>query len=79
MHRLCIEGGTLSASDVSDVKGFSEKEIRADLKDGRKLTVSGEKLKISLFNKQNGTLGVDGKVYALKYSSGENFIKKLIK
>ena len=58
---------------------FSEKEIRLELKDGRKLIVSGEKLKISLFNKQGGTLGAEGKVFSVRYSSGENIFKKLIK
>ena len=79
MHKLCIDGETFSASEVLDVKGFSEKEVRLELKDGRKLTVSGEKLKISLFNKQGGTLGAEGKVFFVRYSSGENIFKKLIK
>ena len=52
MHKLCIDGETFSASEVLDVKGFSEREIRLELKDVRNLTVSAEKLKISLFNKQ---------------------------
>lgn len=80
MHQVSVtDRKTCSLTDVIEVLSFSDKEIKILLKDGIKLSISGSGLKINLFNKQNGALCAEGEVFSLKYSGGENFIKRLIK
>ena len=54
----------LSASGISDVTSFNEREVRLTLCGGGKMVISGDAMKIDGFSKQTGEV----RIYAVKYS-----------
>lgn len=79
MHQLCVGEQTVNVTEAQEVISFNEKEVKLRLKNGRKITLTGDGFKITSFNEQNGNLTVSGKVSSIKYSSDENFVKRLFK
>ncbi len=79
-HQLILCKNGLSGVSVAEVTAFSDREIRLNLCDERKLTVSGEGLKIVNFSKDTGELSVSGKISGVTYrEKGEKIIKRLFK
>ena len=67
-HNLTLEGSSrLLLTGIKDVGAFNESEIRAVLSEGGRVTVSGEKMQISAFDKNTGDLRLTGKVNTIKY------------
>ena len=58
----------LSASGISDVTSFNEREVRLTLCGGGKMVISGDAMKIDGFSKQTGEVRIGGRIYAVKYS-----------
>ena len=81
IHNLQIEyGAGLLASCILDVVAFNDREVKMALVSGQSLTVYGEKLKITAFNKQSGELRLSGAVSCVKYSASASAqIKRLFK
>lgn len=68
-HSLILqERKTLNVSGVCEVKGFSERAVVADTILGE-LTLKGEELRITGFNRETGDMAVEGKIIALAYTS----------
>ncbi len=79
-HQLILCKNGLSGVCVAEVTAFSDREIRLNLCDERKLTVNGEGLKIVNFSKSTGELSVVGKISGVSYrEKGEKIIKRLFK
>ena len=57
----------LAMSGVETVDGFSEEQLRLTVS-GVKVKISGEKIKITAFNKATGTLMADGVFNEIKYN-----------
>ncbi len=69
----------LSMSGVSTVDGFSEQCLKLTVS-GNKITVFGENLKITAFNKASGNLTAEGVVSEIKYNHKKvPFIKRIFK
>lgn len=81
-HNLVVENQkTLSANSVAEVNGFSDKEILLTLVGGQKITVYGQELKISNFQKQSGAFVAEGEINKIVYHGkpSANFFKRLVK
>ncbi len=79
-HQLTLCKNGLEAKCVAEVLGFSEKEVKISLSDDRRITISGEGLKIVGFSRTTGDLCVSGKITQVTYrDKGEKFIKRLLK
>ncbi len=79
-HQLVLFKNGLSGVSVAEVTSFSDKEIRLNLCDERKLTVNGDDLKIVNFSKATGELSVVGKITGVSYrEKGEKILKRLFK
>lgn len=60
----------LAMSGVETVDGFSEEQLRLTVS-GVKVKISGEKIKITAFNKATGTLMADGVFNEIKYNAAK--------
>ncbi|MBR3593878.1 MAG: sporulation protein YabP [Clostridia bacterium] len=81
-HSLILqERKMLTVSGVSEVKGFSERAVVAETVLGE-LTLKGEELRITGFNRETGDMAVEGKITALAYTgdgSGGGFWGRVFK
>ncbi len=69
----------LSMSGVESVDGFSEQGLNLTVS-GVKVKITGEKIKISSYNKSCGTLTAEGLVSEIKYNAKKvPFLKKIFK
>ncbi len=81
-HNLVVENQKrLSASSVAEVNGFSDKEIMLTLVGGKKITIFGQGLKITNFQKQSGNFIADGEILKITYHGNKSgsFFKRLVK
>ena len=62
---------SFSASGISDVLSFNEREVRMTLAGGGKLIILGDNLKIDGFSKQSREVRISGLLRSLRY--GETF------
>ena len=60
----------LTLTGVCDVESFDENQVIMDTVQGR-LTVKGDALHISGFNRETGDLSVDGTVDSVQYSDSK--------
>lgn len=58
----------LAMSGVEEVDGFSEQVLNLTVL-GNKVKITGEKIKITAFNKATGTLMADGVFNEIKYNA----------
>lgn len=69
----------LAMSGVEAVDGFSEQQLRLTVS-GIKVKITGEKIKITAFNKATGTLMADGVFNEIKYNAAKTpLIKRVFK
>lgn len=69
----------LAMSAVEAVDGFSEQSLNLTVA-GVKVRITGEKIKISSFNKASGTLTAEGVFGEIRYNAKkERFFKKIFK
>ena len=69
----------LTMTGVQAVEGFSETFIKLTVS-GVKVTILGQKLRITAYNKLAGNLSVDGLVNEIKYNCKKQpFIKRVFK
>ena len=69
----------LAMSGVDAVDGFSEQVLNLTVL-GNKVRITGEKIKITAFNKASGTLVADGVFCEIKYNSKKApLLKRLFK
>ncbi|MBQ9485964.1 MAG: YabP/YqfC family sporulation protein [Clostridia bacterium] len=69
----------LALTGVETVDGFSEQFLHLTVS-GVKVKISGEKIKITAFNKATGMLTADGVFSEIKYNTKKTpFFKKLFK
>ncbi len=80
-HSLIIDNQKkVSITDVSQVNGFSEKEIKITLNSGEKISILGTEMKIINFAKDSGNFVAEGQILGVKYQGKSvNFIKRIIK
>ncbi len=81
-HTLTIENQKrLSATAVGEVDGFSDKEIRLKLVNGKRIIIYGQNLKVINFQKQSGNFMADGEINRVIYQNktAGNFFKRLVK
>ena len=80
-HTLTIENkNTVTISEVAEVLGFSDKEIKLKLKDNSILTIEGEDLKILSFDNVGGNFSMQGKISVTKYrEKGTSLVKRVFK
>lgn len=65
---------------VSEVDCMTNDKITLTLLTGEKMWITGSGLKISVFSKESGTLGVTGKIACVKYADEKiSLIKRLTK
>ena len=70
----------VTITDVKEVNGFSEKEIKITLINTEKVLVLGQGLKITAFTQNSGNFVADGQITGVKYlGKSVSFIKKIIK
>ena len=67
----------LAMSGVETVDGFSEQALNLTVS-GVKVKITGEKIKITAFNKATGTLTADGIFNEIKYNAKKTPIFKRI-
>ena len=68
-HNLTVENRVNSLfTGISDVASFNSGEVKMILADGTRLTVTGEKLQITGFDKRTGEIRLAGRVNSLKYA-----------
>lgn len=81
VHTLNIENQKrIQLSSVAEVNGFSDKEIRVTLVSGVKISVTGQAMKITNFQKESGQFVADGQIIGVKYQgAGQSFLKRLVK
>lgn len=63
-NRLCMTG-------ISEVESFSESKVVAAISGKDRITIIGSNLKISVFQKENGNLRLDGEIRQVTYSAGK--------
>ncbi len=69
----------LAMSGVEAVDGFSEQVLNLTVS-GVKVRISGEKIKITAYNKASGTLMADGTFNEIKYNAKKTpFFKRVFK
>lgn len=69
----------LTLTGVDSVDGFSEQVLKLSV-NGEKLTINGNNVKITSYNKANGNLSAEGDFVEIKYAkSKESIIKKVFK
>ena len=69
----------LTMTGVETVDGFSDQSLRLTVK-GNKVSVLGENIKITSFNKNTGTLTAEGKFVQIKYGGQKApIVKRLFK
>ncbi|MBO4251982.1 MAG: hypothetical protein J5911_04920 [Clostridia bacterium] len=69
----------LAMSGVDAVDGFSEQVLNLTVL-GNKVKISGEKIKITAFNKATGTLVADGVFNEIKYNAKKvSLVKRLFR
>lgn len=69
----------LSMTGVDSVDGFSEQYVKITVS-GAKVLISGEKLKITAYNKGNGNMMVEGGINEIKYNhSKQPLLKRIFK
>ncbi len=72
-NRLCMTG-------ISEVESFSESKVVAVISGKDRITIVGSNLKISVFQKENGNLRLDGEIRQVTYSAGKlSAVGKLFK
>lgn len=67
----------LAMNGVEAVDGFSEQQLRLTVS-GVKVRITGEKIKITAFNKATGTLMADGVFNEIKYNALKTPLMKRI-
>lgn len=71
--------GRLAMSGVETVDGFSEQSLNLTVS-GVKVKITGEKIKISSYNKASGVLTADGLFNEIRYNAKKTpLIKKIFK
>lgn len=70
--KACVTG-------VAEVNGVTQERIIFTLDNDKKITVTGNALKIVGFSKQTTTLFIDGNINEIKYHDDKNVIKRLFK
>ncbi len=80
LEKAVIEGRKkLSMTKVETVDGFTEQCLKLTV-GGNKVTIMGEGIKITAFNKSTGTLNADGIFSEIKYNNKKApLIKRLFK
>ena len=80
-HNVCLDNKRAGKiTNVSEVKNFSENEIKLKLKDGTLLNILGANLRIVSFDNASGILNFVGVIQGLKYQEkSEKFLKKVFK
>ncbi len=78
--KLTLESRTkLSMTGVDAVDGFSETFLQLTVS-GDKVYISGENIKITVFNKVSGNLSAEGKFNQIKYGNAKvPIVKRLFK
>ena len=78
--KLILEGRKkLSMTEVKSVDGFSDQVINLSLNDV-KVKITGEKVKISAYNKDSGNLVAEGVFKEIRYIfKSEPLLKKVFK
>lgn len=72
-NRLCMTG-------ISEVESFSESKIVAVISGKDRITIIGNNLKISVFQKENGNLRLDGEIRQVTYSAAKlSAVSKIFK
>ena len=81
LHGLTIENKRkISITQVKEVVGFSDREIKIRLKDGSIVTAFGDGLKITAFDEKDGNFIALGNIVSVRYGSGgKSIIKKVFK
>ena len=79
LHVLTVESKRrITVSEVKEVLGFSDKEIRLKLKDNSTLNIQGENLKITAFDDCSGQFSASGVFGGAKYKQAiSTFVKKV--
>lgn len=79
-NKLILEGRKhLSMGGVESVDAFSEQGLKLTVTGG-KMTVGGEGIKITAYNKSTGNLTAEGSFREIKYvDKGQSFIKRVFK
>ncbi len=80
IQKLLIEDRKrLAISCVQEVEGFSEQQIRLTISNSTVL-ISGDKLKITQFNKATGNLQAEGEINSIRYDVKKApLVKRLFK
>ena len=80
IDKITIEGRKkLNMTCVSSVDGFSENVLKLTVLDS-KITINGENIKITAFNKDSGNLIAEGVFNEIKYNFKKpSFIKRVLK
>lgn len=72
-NRLCMTG-------ISEVESLSESKIVAVISGKDRITIIGSNLKISVFQKENGNLRLDGEIRQVTYSAAKlSAVSKIFK
>jgi sporulation protein YabP len=81
-HNLIIEQcKKINMSGVKEVKAFDEETVVLDTARGI-LTVKGEELQINSFSASSGELLMEGNIWAVVYSGGDQgkgFLRRILK
>ena len=80
VDKLCLDGRKrLSMTGVETVDGFTEQLLKITV-NGSKVTVNGNGIKITAFNKSTGTLTADGEFNEIRYLTKKApIVKRLFK
>lgn len=79
-EKITLEGRKyLSINNVESVDGYNEQVLRLTV-NGSKMTVSGDKIKITAFNKASGSLTAEGQFVEFKFNRKKvPIVKRLFK
>lgn len=80
VEKILIEGrNKLAMTGVTSVDGFSDTTLKLTV-GANKVFISGEKIKITAFNKGNGNLSADGVFNEIKYNYKKpTLVKRIFK